>query len=291
MVSKRLLEGSLNFVVIKIEPLKSKENIGIVQISSLQLTNFFFIDTLFPMKKIFLLCFSCLFLGGILPIPMGSQTMDEIRKEMTQAQGGKAAIENIKDMKVTGTISVPQQGLSVSFTQYKKEPDKRRIEMEVMGTVQVQGFDGKTAWELNPQTGKAVEIPGEDAADIKRGSLALQWILYPEKFGISLVLKGRERIDDKHYLVIEQVYSDGDKAILYVDPETYLIFKIKSKMLDEMMVEVETETFLSDYKSVKGYVMAHKMISFLRGKEYMRILFDKVKLNTGLRDHLFAIQK
>lgn len=255
------------------------------------LTYLSFIDTLFSMKKIILLCFLCLFLVGILPIPMDSQTLDEIRKEMIQAQGGKAAIENIKDMKVTGTIEVPQQELSVSFTQYKKEPDKRRIEMKVMGIVQVQGFDGIIAWELNSQTGKAVKIPGEDAIDIKRGSLALQWILYPEKYGISLVFEGREKIDSKYYLVLEQVYSDGDKAIFYVDPETYLIFKIKSKMLDEMMVEVETETFLSDYKSVKGYIMAHKMISFIRGKEYMRMVFNKVKLNTGLRDHLFMMQK
>jgi len=217
--------------------------------------------------------------------------MDEIRNEMIQAQGGKAAIEKIKDMKVTGTIEVSQQGLNVPFTQYKKEPDKRRIEMKVMDTVQVQVFDGEKAWELNSQTGKAVEILGEDAVDIKRGSLALTWILDPEKYGISLVHKGREKIDGKYYIVLEQVYSDGGKVINYLDPETYLIFKIKSKILDEMMVEVETETFLSDYKSVKGYVMAHTMISYLHGKEYMRILFKKVKLNTRLPNHLFFIQK
>jgi outer membrane lipoprotein-sorting protein len=222
---------------------------------------------------------------------MSSQTMDEILKEMIQAHGGKTAIEEIKDMKITGTIEVPQQGLRVSFIQYKKEPDKRRIEMKVMDSVQVQVFDGKTAWELNPQTGKAIKIQGEDAIDIKRGSLALGWMFNPEKYGISLVYKGRERIDGKYYLVLEQVYSDGGKVVLYVDPETYLTFKIKSKMLDEMMVEVETETILSDYKSVKGYVMAHKMISYLRGKEYMRMIYKKVKLNTRVGDHLFLMQK
>ena len=222
---------------------------------------------------------------------MKSQTLDEILKEMIQAQGGKAAIEKIKDMNITGTIEVPQQGLRVSFTQYKKEPDKRRIEMNVMGMVQIQGFDGKKAWELNPQTGKAIEIPGEDAVDIKRGSLALEWILDPKKYGISLVLKDRARIGGKYYLVLEQVYSDGGKVLLHVDPETYLIHMIKSTMLDEMMVEVETETFLSDYKSVKGYIMAHKMISYLRGKEYMRMIYKKVRLNTRLRDHLFVMQK
>jgi hypothetical protein len=222
---------------------------------------------------------------------MNSQTMDEILKEMIQAQGGKAAIEKIKNMKVTGTIEVPQQELRVSFIQYKKEPDKRRIEMKVMDSVQVQVFDGKTAWELNLQTGKAIEIPGEDAVDIKRGSLALGWMLYPEKYGISLVYKGRERIEGKYYLVLEQVFSDGGKVVLYVDPETYLTFKIKSSMLDEMMVEVVTETFLSDYKSVKGYIMAHRMISYLRGREYMRMIYERVRLNTRMGDHLFLMQK
>jgi hypothetical protein len=194
-------------------------------------------------------------------------------------------------MKITGTIEVPQQGLSVSFVQYKKEPDKRRIEIKVMDTVQIQGFDGKTAWELNPQTGKAIEIPGKDAMDIKRGSLALGWMLNPNKYGISLIHKGREKVDSKYYLILEQVFPDESKVVLYVDPETFLTYKIKSTMLDEMMVDVETETLLTDYKSVNGYIMAHRLTSYLRGKEYMRMIYKKVKLNTRMRDHLFMMQK
>ena len=257
---------------------------------SLLLTICPFTAILFPMKRIVPMFFLAVILFGLLQAPINGQTTEEILKEMIQAQGGKAAIEKIKDMTITGTIEVPHQGLSVSFMQYKKEPDKRRIEMKVMGAVQVQVFDGKKAWELDPHTGKATEIPGKDAVDIKRGSLALVWILNPRKYGISLISKGRERIDGKYYLVLEQVYSDGGQVTLYVDPDTYLTYMIKSTILDEMMVEVEAETFLSDYKSVKGYIMAHKMVSFLRGKEYMRIIYKKVKLNSGLRDHLFLMQ-
>ncbi len=242
-----------------------------------------------PEKRATLIFILCLLLTGTIRIPLGGQTMDEILVGMIQAQGGKAAIENIKDMTVTGTIEVPQQDIQVTFTQYKKEPDKRRIEMKVMGTVQVQGFDGKRAWEMDPQTQTVVEIPGKDAVDIKRGSLALRWMLEPEKYGISLVFQGKEQIDGSDCFVIEQIYSDGDKAVLFVNSETYLIYKIKSEMLDEMMVEVETETVLSGYKNVNGYVMAHKMVSFLRGKEYMRLLYNKVKVNTGLKDHLFMM--
>lgn len=237
------------------------------------------------------LCILSLALVGLLRIPASGQTMDEIRNAMIKAQGGKAVIEKIKDMTVTGMIEVPQQDLNVSFIQYKKEPDKRRIEMKVMGTVQVQGFDGERAWEMDPLAKTAIEIPGKDAIDIKRGSLALSWILYPEKYGISLVLKGKEKIDGKDYFVVEQIYSGGDKETLYVNSETFLIFKIKSSILDEMMVEVETETNLTDYKSVGGYVMAHKLISFLHGKEYMRLIYKKVKLNTGLNNSLFMVLK
>lgn len=255
------------------------------------LTSTSFVDILLQMEKIilrYILCFSLLYSSMA---PSYGQTLDEILEGMVQAQGGKAAIEKIKDMKITGRIEVSQQGLSVSFTQYKKEPDKRRIEMKVMDAVQTQGFDGDKAWELDPQTGKAIEIPGEDALDIKRGSLALDWILDPSKYGISLIPKGREMIDGKYYIVLEQVFPDAGKVVNYVDPETYLIFRIKSKIMDEMMVEVETETFLSDYKSIKGYIMAHSMISYIQGKEYMRVLFDKVKINTGLPDHLFLMKK
>jgi outer membrane lipoprotein-sorting protein len=250
-----------------------------------------FVAILFPMKKNSFTCILCIFLIGLFSTPLKGQTLEEILEKMIQAQGGKTAIEKIKDMKITGTIEVLQQGLIVPFTQYKKEPDKRRIEMEVMGSIQVQLYDGEKAWEFDPKTGKALEIPGEDAVDIKRGSLALDWILYPENYGITLIHKGKEIIDDKDYIVLEQVYPEGGKVVNYVDPDTYLIHKIKSTILDEMMVEVETETFLSDYKTVKGYVMAHTMTSYLHGKEYMKISFKKVKLNTRLPNHLFYARK
>ena len=220
-----------------------------------------------------------------------SQTLDDIIQGMIRAQGGKEAIENIVDMTIKGSIEVPQQDVSVSFTQYKKEPDKRRIEFEVDGLRQIQGFDGKRAWETIPETGKTVEIPGEDAEDIKRGSLALAWILYPEKYGISLALKGREKIEGKTYLLIEQTFSDGDRSLLSVDPDKYTIFKIKSSMLDEMGVKEDTETYLSDYKSVKGYIMAHTLTSYLRGKVYMKITYKKVKVNTGLKEDPFRMKR
>jgi outer membrane lipoprotein-sorting protein len=243
------------------------------------------------MKKNSMALILCISLIGFLSTALKCQTLDEILEKMIQAQGGKTTIEKIKDMKITGTIEVSQDGLSVPFTQYKKEPNKRRIEMKVMDTIQVQLYDGEKAWEFDPKTGNALEIPGEDAVDIKRGSLALDWILYPEKYGITLIHNGREKIDGQYYIVLEQVYPDGGKVVNYVNPDTYLIHKIKSNILDEMMVKVETETFLSDYKSVKGYVMAHTMTSYLRGKEYMRISFKKVKLNTRLPNHLFYARK
>ena len=49
--------------------------------------------------------------------------------------------------------------------------------------------------------------------------------------------------------------------------------------------------FFAWHKSVKGYIMAHKLTSFLRGKEYMRMIYKKVKLNTNMKDHLFKMQK
>lgn len=243
------------------------------------------------MKKIFKSCQLCLFLLLSLQLLSFSQTLENLIKEMIRAQGGKAAIENIQDMTIKGSIEVPQPGLRVPFTQYKKEPDKRRIEFEVQGITQVQVFDGKRAWEIIPETGAAVEIPGEDARDIKRGSLALAWILYPEKYGISLALKGREKIEGKTYLLLEQTFSDGDKSILFIDPDKYIIVKINSTMLDEMGVQEEIETHLSDYKSVKGYRMAHTLTSYLRGKEYMKITYNKVKVNTSLKDDLFKMKK
>ncbi len=242
------------------------------------------------MKKALSLSLLALFLMTLAVLPSSGQTVQDILKKMVEAQGGKVALESIKDMTALGTIDIVQQGLSGNITLYKKEPDKRRMDVEVMGMVITQAYDGQTAWGTNFQTGATEVLTGDQEAELKRNSMPMVSILNPEKYGISFVYKGKEKIEDKEYLVLEETFPDGFKATIYVDPGNYLPYKVKAKTASAMGGEIEVEQYSSDYRKVDGLIIAYSIVTYTEGQEYLKITLSKVSFNTGLEDSLFKMQ-
>jgi len=243
------------------------------------------------MKKvcsIFLLSF---FLVALMTFPGSGQTAKEIINKMIEVQGGKKVFESIKDMTLSGNLEMVQQGLSGSLTVYKKEPDKTRRDIEIMGMIITQAYDGETAWGVNIQTGNTEVMEEEQAAEMKRESYPVVSWLYPEKYGFTFNYKGKETIEGKDYFVIEETYPDGFKATLYVDTKTYLTYKAKVKTIGPMGYEVEAEQFTSDYKKIDGMTIAHTMISFIEGEEFMKVTLTDVTFNTGLEDSFFEMKE
>jgi len=174
------------------------------------------------MKRIYSISFLGLFLLTLMTYPGYGQSIKRILKRMIDAQGGPKVFESVKDMTVTGAVEMVQQGISGTLTMYKKEPDKRRVDLEAMGRVIIQAYDGQTVWWTNPQSGNTEEMSEQDAVSMKRQSLPIVAILDPEKYGITFTYKGKEKIEGRDYHVLEQSYADGYKMLRYVDAETYL---------------------------------------------------------------------
>lgn len=243
------------------------------------------------MKRFFTLCFLSIFLLSLMASPGFSQKAADILEKVIEAQGGRKVLENIKDTTMTGSLEMVQMGISGSMTIYHKEPNKMRMDGEVMGMVFTAAFDGETAWMTNPQTGSTEEMPEKEAEEFNRDALGRDSLLHPEKYGITYAYKGKEKIEDKEYHVLEQTYSDGHKTTHYIDPETYLTYKTKTTALNQMGIEVETESFMSDYKKVEGMMIPHSIITFQEGEEFMQITVTEVSFNTGLEDSLFKMSE
>ncbi len=242
------------------------------------------------MRKIFLLGLMTAFLLSSAVLPSLSQTADEMRTRMIEAMGGEAVLKKVQDMTIMGTAELTMQGLSGSITLHKKEPNKRRLDFDVMEMIITQAYDGETGWMINPQTGAVEDMPEQMAAEWKRESMPIDSLLNPQKYGVTYTYKGKEQVEGRDHFVLEQTYPDGFQATIYLDSQTYLITKSKA-MVPGQMGDVEVEQYSSDYKEVNGLIMAHSSVQYRDGEEFLKLTIEEVKLNTGLEDSLFEREK
>ncbi|MGB2763344.1 MAG: DUF620 domain-containing protein [Candidatus Aminicenantaceae bacterium] len=242
------------------------------------------------MKRIFSLCFLSLFLLSLVVTPGLSQEASDVLAKMIDAGGGRKNLEKAKDMTMTGNIELVSMGMSGSLTVYSKEPNKMRMDIEIMGMVITQAYDGETAWGINPQTGASEELSGEQADDLKRQAMGNDSLLNPAKYGITYTLKGKETVDGAECFILERTHSDGYTVSLYINSETYLPYKTKATTMGQMGVEVEAESFPTDYKKVGGMMIPHSLRVLQDGEEFMTMTFTEVTVNTGIEDTMFKME-
>lgn len=244
------------------------------------------------MKKSLSLMTCVVFILAFVSAPGYSQTAKDILAKYIEAQGGAKALAAIKDTTISGTLEIISYGMTGALTMYQKEPNKMRMDIEVMGMVITQAFDGEIAWMVNPQTGATEQMSENLTQEFKRQAIGSGALLNPEKWGIKYDFTGREKIDDKEYLVLTQTTSDGHVTTMYIDPATYLTYKTKGTTIAaETGVEVMQESVVGDYKKVDGILVAHSMTTFREGQEFMRMTITKVAFNSDLEDSLFQMAK
>jgi outer membrane lipoprotein-sorting protein len=244
------------------------------------------------MRKIFILSFVCLLLLSVTAVPCISQDASGVLEKMIEASGGRKALENIKDTMISGTFDLTQMGMEGTMTISHKEPNMFRQDIEIMGMVITNAFDGEVGWMINPQSGAAEELPEDLQGQAKRGALGYgsAILLRPEKFGITYKLKGEETVDDVKCVVLEQVYSDGHIALMYIDSSTHLLYKTRQPSLNQMGAEVETDVIFSDYKDVDGLPSPHLVTIYQDGEEFAVMTVSEIKYNSGFEASYFKME-
>lgn len=223
-------------------------------------------------------------------LPTYSQTGKDILEKMIEALGGRKTLAEIKDTKIIGTMEIIQYGMTAPITIYQKEPNKYRMETEVMGYTMTQVYDGQKALMTNPQTGEVKELTPEQTKELMKQALGNDATLNPEKYGITYNYKGEETIDGKKCYVLEQKFQDGDITTMYLDAATYLPYKSKSKGVSLSGTEVETEVVFSDYRKVGNTQTAFSITIYQAGAESVRMTISEIIYNSGLDDSLFVLK-
>ena len=242
------------------------------------------------MKKFFTVSLLGFFLFSVVSNPGFSQDAKKLLDQVINATGGRKVMEAIEDTTFSGTMDLVQMGISGTFTFYHKEPNMLRQDMELMGVVfTALAFDGETGWTVNPETGVTENLPENVQEMLKNEALGFgnSYMLYPERYGITFADKGKETIKGKEYLLLEMTFENGGTSLFYIDPGTFLPYKMKSMALNEMGIEVEQESIMENNKKVNGLNFPHSLTIYRDGEKFGSIVVDEVKFNTGLEDSFF----
>jgi outer membrane lipoprotein-sorting protein len=215
-----------------------------------------------------------------------AQDLDKILDKHFETIGQKKLLD-VKTIQANGKAVM--MGIESPFEMVGKRPNKVRITIEFQGAQIIQAYDGETAWMINPMMGSAdpMDVTGPEADGmIESSDMDGQLWNYKEK-GHQLELEGTEEVDGTEAYVLKLTKKNGNIDYYFLETESYLILKMKSKTMMNGS-ETESETLLSNYQDVDGYIMAFTIEQKVGGQTAITIMMDDVKSNVSLEDSIFS---
>src|SRR5580658_8469254 len=117
-------------------------------------------------RSLLALAFAALFL----PLLAGAQstgnlTVDEIIAKNIQARGGLEKLKAVKTIR--SSVRITSGDFRAKFVQMNLRPNEVRQEFIIQGMAEIEAYDGKTGWKVDPFQGR--KDPDRLSADDMKG--------------------------------------------------------------------------------------------------------------------------
>jgi hypothetical protein len=164
---------------------------------------------------------------------LGKESGDEGSNEM----GGRATLTKLNTRVITGTITVSTQGVDIPGTveMSYKAPNLARsfmkLDLSAYGGQEMvidRRCDGKTAFEINSQTG-VKEITGNQLDNMLNASFPTPFLTYKQS-GTKVEVVGKEKLGDKDVIVLVYTPKIGSVSKAYFDALTWLLVRSIGKV-------------------------------------------------------------
>ena len=223
-----------------------------------------------------------------------AETADEVVAKYVAARGGMEKIKAVKSVKMTGKM-VMGGAMEAPLVRMKRRPNDTRMEFVFQGMTGVQAFDGtkEAAWSIMPFQGKKEPevAPAEESKMLAEDADFDGVLIDSKEKGNQIELVGKEQVEGADAFKLKVTRKNGDIDYVYIDAETGLQVKSEGKRVIRG-TEVETETYLSDFKEVDGIPYAHTMSMGAKGgaeNQRMKFVYEKIEVNAAMPDSLFNL--
>ncbi len=205
---------------------------------------------------------STLVVAGVLPALAAAQGLPdgkELIAKHVAAIGGRDAMEKHASLHITGTFSMAAMGIEGPLNLYKAKPALflQQITLGAMGEV-TQGFDGTTAWGVNPMAGASL-LSGEQAAQAKQQADFFSDFPDLSKY-TTIETVALEDFEGRKCYKVKTVRAEGStEAMQYFDAETGLAAGSVRTIENPQVGKIDVTVVLSDYKDQGGIKMPSKI--------------------------------
>jgi predicted Zn-dependent peptidase len=207
------------------------------------------------------------------PVPAGV-TAKTVIDAYVAAIGGDKAVKAVKSIAYTGSTTIPQAPMPLSYSSKMDSKGRMMVELSMagMGSIMKQVVNGNTGYIM--QQGQKKVLEGEELAKMKESAVLFNETLLATKTGVTI--SGIEPMN-------------GSDAYAVVDGDTTYYFDVKSGLKtaessteDQGGQKMTRVTNFNDYRAVKGVKVPFNTIMNV-GFE-LDIKMSDVKINEDVSD-------
>ena len=208
-----------------------------------------------------------------------AQTVDEIVAKYYQAAGGLEAMEGVKSMRISGTMTLGP-GMEAPFTRIALRPNLQRMDFTLQGQTGTQAFDGEHAWQFMPLMGQTAPdtMPADLAKNMAEESAFDGPLVDYAVRGIRVELVGKEQVDSTSAYKLKVTMPHGGVTYYYLDATTYLPIRTETPQTIQGQ-SVTVVSTLKDYRPEGGVMMPHRIEV---GPGSQSFVIDSVAINPPL---------
>lgn len=212
-----------------------------------------------------------------------------------EARGGIEKLNNVTSMEVTGSIFSPQANQNLPIHYWYENPEKYKLEQEIMGQKIVISSTNNESWQINPMMGSSEPTPIPPAQINQFKSQLLQ--IYDLTMGI----KSLDSVETVEYIGIEdfegskvnhiKLLGNNDEEIhLFIDAISNMIKKMEVNTTNPQNNQAINIVFL--YKSIQkvdGIIFPKKIEIKVDGNLKQRIEINSIAINADIDNAVFAM--
>jgi hypothetical protein len=224
----------------------------------------------------------------VAPLALPAQTVDDVIAKNVQAVGGMDKLKAVHSVRVSGKLQV--QGFEAQFVQMGKRGDKIREEFVVQRMAQIQAYDGRAGWSINPFSGRRdPELMSQDDTKGLQVDADIDGPLVDYKAkGHTAELIGHDSVEGTDCYKIKLTLKNGDVRYYYLDTDSFLPLKLETQTTIRGTIQ-ESETYYGDYEQVNGVYYSFAFESGQKGDtNRAKFTIDKIEQNIPLDDTLFS---